>query len=161
MDFIIVVVYIAIFAIGVFFDIRKKKKAKKSARDSVNETINRHTESNASRPDLKSFKEAEERSRKIKEEFEKLSKKINAAKHTSEQLLKEKMKMNSSLGGNSQEEGAAVTFNLSEMNRKRGAYQDLKVESEVQDFSYLSDLDSPEELRKAFLYSEILNRRYN
>ena len=151
MDFIIVVVYIAIFAIGVFFDIRKKK-AKKSARDSVNETINRHTESNASRPDLKSFKEAEERSRKIKEEFEKLSKKINAAKHTSEQLLKEKMKMNSSLGGNSQEEGAAVTFNLSEMNRKRGAYQDL---------SYLSDLDSPEELRKAFLYSEILNRRYN
>ena len=101
MDFIIVVVYIAIFAIGVFFDIRKKK-AKKSARDSVNETINRHTESNASRPDLKSFKEAEERSRKIKEEFEKLSKKINAAKHTSEQLLKEKMKMNSSLGGNSQ-----------------------------------------------------------
>lgn len=160
MDFIIVVVYIAIFAIGVFFDIRKKK-AKKSARDSVNETINRHTESNASRPDLKSFKEAEERSRKIKEEFEKLSKKINAAKHTSEQLLKEKMKMNSSLGGNSQEEGAAVTFNLSEMNRKRGAYQDLKVESEVQDFSYLSDLDSPEELRKAFLYSEILNRRYN
>lgn len=160
MDFIIVVVYIAIFAIGVFFDIRKKK-AKKSARDSVNETINRHTESNASRPDLKSFKEAEERSRKIKEEFEKLSKKINAAKHTSEQLLKEKMKMNSSLGGNSQEEGDAVTFNLSEMNRKRGAYQDLKVESEVQDFSYLSDLDSPEELRKAFLYSEILNRRYN
>lgn len=160
MDFIIVVVYIAIFAIGVFFDIRKKK-VKKSARDSVNETINRHTESNASRPDLKSFKEAEERSRKIKEEFEKLSKKINAAKHTSEQLLKEKMKMNSSLGGNSQEEGAAVTFNLSEMNRKRGAYQDLKVESEVQDFSYLSDLDSPEELRKAFLYSEILNRRYN
>ena len=160
MDFIIVVVYIAIFAIGVFFDIRKKK-AKKSARDSVNETINRHTESNASRPDLKSFKEAEERSRKIKEEFEKLSKKINAAKHTSEQLLKEKMKMNSSLGGNSQEEGAAVTFNLSEMNRKRGAYQDLKVESEVQDFSYLSDLDSPEELRKAVLYSEILNRRYN
>jgi hypothetical protein len=161
MDFIIVVVYIAIFAIGVFLDIRKKKKVKKSARDSVNETINRHTESNASRPDLKSFKEAEERSRKIKEEFEKLSKKINAAKHTSEQLLKEKMKMNSSLGGNSQEEGAAVTFNLSEMNRKRGAYQDLKVESEVQDFSYLSDLDSPEELRKAFLYSEILNRRYN
>ena len=160
MDFIIVVVYIAIFAIGVFFDIRKKK-VKKSARDSVNETINRHTESNASRPDLKSFKEAEERSRKIKEEFEKLSQKINAAKHTSEQLLKEKMKMNSSLGGNSQEEGAAVTFNLSEMNRKRGAYQDLKVESEVQDFSYLSDLDSPEELRKAFLYSEILNRRYN
>ena len=97
MDFIIVVVYIAIFAIGVFFDIRKKKKAKKSARDSVNETINRHTESNASRPDLKSFKEAEERSRKIKEEFEKLSKKINAAKHTSEQLLKEKMKMNSNV----------------------------------------------------------------
>ena len=69
MDFIIVVVYIAIFAIGVFFDIRKKKKVKKSARDSVNETINRHTESNASRPDLKSFKEAEERSRKIKEEL--------------------------------------------------------------------------------------------
>ena len=160
MDFIIVVVYIAIFAIGVFFDIRKKK-VKKSARDSVNETINRHTESKASRPDLKSFKEAEERSRKIKEEFEKLSQKINAAKHTSEQLLKEKMKMNSSLGGNSQEEGAAVTFNLSEMNRKRGAYQDFKVESEVQDFTYLSDLDSPEELRKAFLYSEILNRRYN
>jgi hypothetical protein len=32
---------------------------------------------------------------------------------------------------------------------------------EALDLGFLSELDSPEELKKAFLYSEILNRRYN
>ena len=153
MDFLFILIYVAIFAIGVYFDVRKKKAAK----DSVEREIATHTQKKtASTPEQRRRNLSEEiaQKEKAKKELEKVVKQVNAAKYASEQLLKEKLKKRESSGfmGSSSLEGTGGLVDLRTM---------VAEPEEAMDLGFLSELDSPEELKKAFLYSEILNRRYN
>ena len=153
MDFLFILFYVAIFAIGVYFDVRKKKAAK----DGVEREIATHTQKKtASTPEQRRQSLSEEiaQKEKAKKELEKVVKQVNAAKYTSEQLLKEKLKKRESSGfmGTHTLEGIGGIVDLKTM---------VAEPVEALDLGFLSELDSPEELKKAFLYSEILNRRYN
>lgn len=153
MDFLFILVYVAIFALGVYFDVRKKKAEK----DVVEREIATHTQkkvANTQEQRRRSFSEEVARKEKTKKELEKVIKQVNSAKYASEQLLKEKLKNRESAGfmGTRSMEGTGGIVDLKTMVAE--PVEDL-------DLGFLSELDSPEELKKAFLYSEILNRRYN
>lgn len=153
MDFLFILIYVAIFAIGIFFDIRKKK----AKTDSVEREIASHTQKKKAETLLQKkrrLSEEIEQKAKVKEELEKATKQVNEARYASEQLLKEALKKRegSSLMGIPFVEGGSEIVDLK---------QNVSDPEEMRDFCFLSDLDSPEELSKAFLYSEILNRRYN
>ena len=152
MDFIVIIIYVVVFAVGVYFDVKKKSKKNETITEPKVDNRSQTKQEREKRSTKQTLSEERAQQEKIRKELEDLMRKVASAKHASEQLLKEKMKNRdvSSLG-------SAFKMNDGKVDSK----SNLNTANESYAYEDLLNLNSQDELKKAFLYSEILNRRYN
>lgn len=152
MDFIVIIIYVVVFAVGVYFDVKKKSKKNETITEPKVDNRSQTKQEREKRSTKQTLSEERAQQEKIRKELEDLTRKVASAKHASEQLLKEKMK---------NREGSSLGSAFKMNDGKVDSKSNLNTANESYAYEDLLNLNSQDELKKAFLYSEILNRRYN